>query len=64
MTNKIIQTHQGHRQRLRQKFTAAGLEPFLDHEVLELLLTYAIARKDKNPWHGHCSKNLVRFQPY
>jgi len=49
MTNKITPTHQGHRQRLRQKFTAAGLEPFLDHEVLELLLTYAIARKDTKP---------------
>lgn len=49
MTNKIISTREGHRQRLRQKFTTAGLEPFLDHEVLELLLTYAIARKDTKP---------------
>lgn len=49
MTPREKFTHQGHRQRLRQKFTTAGLEPFLDHEVLELLLTYAIARKDTKP---------------
>ena len=39
----------GHRERLRKKFLTAGLEPFLDHEVLELLLTYAIPRKDTKP---------------
>lgn len=39
----------GHRQRLRQKLSERGLEAFLPHEVLELLLTYAIARKDTKP---------------
>ncbi len=39
----------GHRQRLRQKFEERGLEAFLPHEVLELLLTYAIPRKDTKP---------------
>ena len=38
--------HNGHRKRLREKFACAGIDPFLDHEVLELLLTYVIARKD------------------
>lgn len=39
----------GHRERLRQKFKEHGLNAFLPHEVLELLLTYAIARKDTKP---------------
>lgn len=41
--------HEGHRQRLRERFAAAGLEAFAPHEVLELLLTYAIPRRDTKP---------------
>lgn len=41
--------HEGHRQRLRSRFKTAGLDAFLDHEVLELLLTYSIARRDTKP---------------
>ena len=41
--------HAGHRQRLRRRFAENGLENFADHEVLELILSYAIARKDTNP---------------
>ena len=40
--------HDGHRDRLRQKFAEHGLDPFADHEVLELLLFYAIARRNTN----------------
>jgi DNA repair protein RadC len=36
----------GHRKRLRQRFLAAGLDGFLDYEVIELLLTLATPRKD------------------
>lgn len=36
----------GHRKRLRQKFFKSGFDSFLPHEILELLLTYAIPRKD------------------
>jgi len=36
----------GHRERIKNKFKKEGLKPFLDHEVLELLLTYSIPRKD------------------
>jgi DNA repair protein RadC len=36
----------GHRKRLRQRFLSAGLEGFLDYEVIELLLTLATPRKD------------------
>lgn len=39
----------GHRERIREKFASSGLDPFLDHEALELLLTYAIARRDTKP---------------
>lgn len=41
--------HDGHRERLRQRFRRAGLEAFAPHEVLELLLTYAIPRRDVKP---------------
>jgi DNA repair protein RadC len=36
----------GHRNRLRTRLTKAGRKAFADHELLELLLTYAIPRKD------------------
>ncbi len=42
-------SHSGHRARLRKRFENAGLESFLEHEVLELLLTYSITRKDTKP---------------
>lgn len=41
--------HEGHRQRLRERFRLEGLESFAPHEVLELLLFYARARGDVNP---------------
>ena len=41
--------HEGHRKRLRERFAAAGLEAFAPHEMLELLLTYAIPRRDTKP---------------
>ncbi len=40
--------HEGHRDRVRKKFIANGLENFEDHEILELALFYAIPRKDTN----------------
>jgi DNA repair protein RadC len=46
----------GHRKRLKQKFLTAGMEAFLDHEVLELLLTYAIPQRDVKP----LAKGLLR----
>lgn len=41
--------HQGHRERLRRRFLEHGLDNFAEHEALELLLFYAIARQDVNP---------------
>ncbi len=40
--------HDGHRQRKRKQFLQHGLDGFADHEVLELLLFYAIPRQDTN----------------
>jgi len=39
----------GHRKRLRERFERAGAEGFHDYELLELLLTYALPRKDVKP---------------
>jgi len=41
--------HKGHRQRLKARFLAEGLEHFHDINVLELLLFYCVPRKDTNP---------------
>ncbi len=41
--------HRGHRARMKEKFLAQGLESFQDHNVLELLLFYAVPRADTNP---------------
>lgn len=40
--------HNGHRERLRQRFRKEGLTNFAPHEVLELLLYYCIPRADTN----------------
>lgn len=40
--------HAGHRERLRARYAVSGGEGFLDHQYLELLLTYAIPRRDTN----------------
>lgn len=44
-----MNVHAGHREKMRAKFLAGGLNAFADHEALELLLYYAIPRKDTNP---------------
>jgi DNA repair protein RadC len=36
----------GHRRRLREKFLKAGLNAFLDYEIIEILLTLGTPRKD------------------
>ena len=41
--------NRGHRRRLKEKFLAAGAGAFLEHEIVELLLTYAIPRRDVKP---------------
>jgi DNA repair protein RadC len=41
--------HKGHRQKVKQRFLANGLAGESDHNILELLLFYAIPYKDTNP---------------
>ena len=40
--------HDGHRNRLKNRFLNEGLTNFEDHNVLELLLFYSIPRSDTN----------------
>ena len=44
-----MSVHDGHRGRLRRQLLESGLDSFSDVQVLELLLSFAIARKDVNP---------------
>jgi DNA repair protein RadC len=46
----------GHRRRLRERFKGSSLGGFHDYEVIELLLTYAIPRRDVKP----LSKRLIK----
>lgn len=41
--------NEGHRRRLRERFEQSGFNGFHDHEVLEILLSYAIPRRDVKP---------------
>ncbi len=46
----------GHRQRLRERFKKGGPVGFHDYELLELLLTYGIPRRDVKP----IAKDLIK----
>lgn len=53
--------HKDHRHRIRSKFEEYGLDMFKEHEALELLLFYAIPRKDTN----EIAHNLInRFKTF
>ena len=41
--------HKGHRENVRRRYLAGGLEVFAPHEILEFLLYYSIPRRDTNP---------------
>jgi len=49
MTDKSDKLYIGHRQRLRERFTAGGYKAFQQYELLELLLTFSIQRRDVKP---------------
>ncbi|ACC98912.1 DNA repair protein RadC [Elusimicrobium minutum Pei191] len=49
MKEKEKPSHTGHRERIKNKFAKNGLDGFMEHETLELLLTYSIPRKDTKP---------------
>ncbi len=52
----VVADHLGHRQRLKDRFAQQGLSGWHDYEVLELLLGYAIPRRDVKP----LAKELLR----
>jgi len=56
MNTKFKKPYEGHRNRLRQRFEKSGFQGFHDYEILELLLTYAIPRKDTKP----VAKELIK----
>lgn len=47
--------HSGHRARMREKYLKSGLDVFAPHEILELMLYYAIPYKNTND----IAKNLI-----
>jgi len=40
--------HEGHRKKLKKRFLTEGLDHFEDHNILELILFFAIPRRDTN----------------
>ena len=44
-----MSVHEGHRQRLKDRFLLEGLDGFTEVQILELLLFYVIPQKDTNP---------------
>lgn len=44
-----MSVHDGHRQRLKERFLRDGLDGFTEIQALELLLFYAAPRQDTNP---------------
>lgn len=50
--------HKEHRRRVKERFLRSGLDNFSPHEILELLLFYAVPQKDTNVL-GH--KLIERF---
>ncbi len=47
--NDQIPSYSGHRRRLKERYLAAGCSGMRNYEVMELLLSYAIPRKDVKP---------------
>ncbi len=45
--------HEGHRSRMKNRFLEQGLDSFETHEILEMLLYYAIPQGDTNPLAHH-----------
>lgn len=56
MSSEKLNKNSGHRERLRKRFEKSGFDGFNDYEVLELMLTYAIPRKDTKD----IAKNLLK----
>lgn len=48
MSTEKKNPHAGHRAKLKKRFLSQGFDGFEDHNILELLLFFAIPRKDTN----------------
>ena len=48
MGNGKVNPHAGHRAKLKKRFISGGLDDFEDHNILELILFFAIPRRDTN----------------
>ncbi|NLV85770.1 MAG: DNA repair protein RadC [Clostridiales bacterium] len=44
-----MNVHEGHRDRMKNRFLEQGLDVFEEHQALELLLFFSVPRKDTNP---------------
>lgn len=50
MRSKTENIHEGHRKSVRERYIRRGsLDEYDDHQILEMLLFYAISRRDVNP---------------
>lgn len=47
--NDKVYSHKGHRERLRRQYNERGLDGMPDHMILEIILSFAIPRKDVDP---------------
>jgi DNA repair protein RadC len=52
----------GHRKRLKERFRGSGRKALADHELLELLLAYAIPRRDTKPLAKELLRKFGTFQ--
>jgi DNA repair protein RadC len=59
--NMIPEDRAGHRRRLREKFETFDQDAFLDYELLELILTYSIPRRDVKPIAKELLKRFHSF---
>ena len=52
----------GHRMRLKDRFRKGGIETLADYELVEVILSYAVARKDLKPLAKHLLSEFGSFQ--
>ena len=45
---KANHMHDGHRDRVRERFAKTGFDGMASHEIIEMLLFYSVPRKDTN----------------
>jgi DNA repair protein RadC len=61
VTTRKTYPAEGHRQHLRERFAKSGLSGFQNYEILELLLTLAIPRRDVKPIAKQLLKKYSSF---